>query len=72
MYVKIKILSIKELIFLSETQIEKSIRTASASLEMEGFSVDERAKLWCKKLLNKEITMDEYISLVKAKAGVLG
>lgn len=57
---------------MSETQIEKSIRTATASLEMEGFSVDERAKLWCKKLLNKEITMEEYISLVKAKAGVLG
>ena len=55
---------------MSEIQIEKSIRTATASLEMEGFSVDEKAKLWCKKLLNNEITMEDYISLVKAKAGV--
>ena len=55
---------------MSELQIEKSIRTATASLEMEGFTVDEKAKLWCKKLLNNEITMEDYISLVKAKAGV--
>jgi hypothetical protein len=39
---------------------------------MEGFSVDEQAKLWCKKLLNNEITMEEYISIAKAKAGVSG
>lgn len=57
---------------MSETQIEKSIRTATASLEMEGFSVDEQAKLWCKKLLNNEITMEEYISIAKAKVGVHG
>ena len=57
---------------MSEIQIEKSIRTATASLEMEGFTVDEKAKLWCKKLLNNEITMEDYISLVKSKAGVSG
>ncbi len=55
---------------MSEIQIEKSIRTATASLEMEGFSVNEQSKLWCKKLLNKEITMEEYISLVKEKYGI--
>ena len=57
---------------MNETQIEKSIHTTTASLEMEGFVIDEQAKIWCKKLLNNEITMEEYISLVKAKAGVLG
>lgn len=55
---------------MSEKQIEKIIDNAATSLIMEGFTVDEKAKIWCKMLLNKEITIDEYISLVKQKAGV--
>ena len=55
---------------MSEIQIEKSIRTATASLEMEGFTVDEKAKLWCKKLLNNETTTEDYISLAKEKYGI--
>lgn len=55
---------------MSEKQIEKSIDNAATSLIMEGFAVDEKEKIWCKMLLNKEITIDEYISLVKQKAGV--
>lgn len=55
---------------MSNTQIEKSIKTAASSLEMEGFSIDEQAKNWCKKLLNNEITINEYILLAKTKAGV--
>lgn len=55
---------------MSDKQIEKSIDNAATSLMMEGFTVDEKSKIWCKMLLNKEITIDEYISLVKQKAGV--
>lgn len=55
---------------MSKFGIEKAIKNASASVEMEGFSVDEQSKIWCRKLLLNEITMEQYISLVKEKAGV--
>ncbi len=50
--------------------IDKAVANAVASIEMEGFSVDEQSKEWCKKLLNNEISMEQYISLVKQAAGV--
>ncbi len=55
---------------MSEKEIDKAIKNASASVEMEGFSIDEQSKILCKKLLLNEITMDDYILLVKQKAGV--
>lgn len=51
--------------------VEKAIENAVASIEMEGFSVDEQSKVWCKQLLNNEISMEQYISLVKHSAGVI-
>ena len=50
--------------------IDKSINNAAASIEMEGFHIDEKSKVWCKQLLLNEITMEEYIGKVKQKAGV--
>jgi len=55
---------------VSDITIEKEMSNAAASIEMEGFSIDEKAKIWCRQLLKKEITMEEYISLIKQKAGV--
>lgn len=55
---------------MSEKEIDKAIKNASASVEMEGFSIDEQSKILCKKLLLNKITMDDYIALVKQKAGV--
>lgn len=55
---------------MSEKEIEKAIKNASASVEMEGFSIDEQSKILCKKLLLNEITMEDYILFVKQKAGV--
>ncbi|MBR4086633.1 MAG: hypothetical protein IKM48_01215 [Clostridia bacterium] len=55
---------------MSEKQIERCIKNATFSLEMEGFSVDEQTKEWCRRLLNEEITMEEYLTMAKAKAGV--
>lgn len=55
---------------MSEKEIDKAIKNASASVEMEGFSIDEQSKILCKKLLLNEITMDDYILFVKQKAGV--
>lgn len=55
---------------MSETQIEKAINNAAASVEMEGFAIDEQSKIWCRQLLLNEITMEQYIVLVKQKSGV--
>ena len=49
---------------------DKAIENAVAAVEMEGCQIDEQSKEWCKKLLLNEITMEEYIELVKLKAGV--
>ncbi len=59
-----------EVVPMSEKEIDKAIKNASASVEMEGFSIDEQSKILCKKLLLNEITMEDYILLVKQKAGV--
>lgn len=50
--------------------IDQMINDGVASIEMEGYHIDEQAKIWCKQLLLGQITMDEYIQLVKNKAGV--
>ena len=58
------------MIFLSEKEIKTAIRNAETSLNMEGFSVSEQTKFLCEQLLTKQITMAEYISIVKQKAGL--
>lgn len=50
--------------------IEKAIEIAAASVEMEGFRIDEQNREWCRQLLREEITMEQYIRLVKQKAEV--
>lgn len=55
---------------MSEFEIEKAIKTATASVEMEGFFIDEQNKDLCRMLLRKEITMEQYIELLKQKVGV--
>ncbi len=49
---------------------ERAMNNAMASLEMEGFVVLPEYKKLCEKLLNKEITMAEYISAVKSMQGI--
>ncbi len=55
---------------MSEYELDKAIKNASASIEMEGLTVDEQSKIWCKMLLLNEITLEQYLTLVKEKAGV--
>jgi hypothetical protein len=50
--------------------IDKAIEISAASVEMEGYHIDERCKDWCRQLLQGKITMEEYIVLVKQQAGV--
>lgn len=40
---------------------KEAIENAAASVEMEGFKITEQDKQWGEKLLNKEITFDEYM-----------
>ena len=51
--------------------IDKAIENAVASVKLEGYQVDSECLQWCKKLLEKEINMEQYITLVKQKAGVV-
>lgn len=55
---------------MSQKEIKIAISNAEASLNMEGLSVSEHTKLLCEKLLSQEITMAEYLELIKQKAGV--
>lgn len=52
---------------MSPSAIERSIRTAAASLEMEGFSVEPDHVTLCRKMLAGEITMEEYLARVTPK-----
>ena len=55
---------------MSEETLNKIIANAASSVEMEGFSVDEQSKVWCKQLIRREISLEEYIYRIKVKAGV--
>lgn len=55
---------------MSQTEIKIALNNAEASLNMEGLFIGEQTKLLCEKLLAKEITMAEYIALIKQKTGV--
>lgn len=50
--------------------IEKAIKIAAASVEMEGFKIDEKSREWCQLFLQGEISMEQYILLTKNKIGV--
>lgn len=52
---------------MSPSAIERSIRTATASLEMEGFAVEPDHVALCRKMLAGEITMEEYLVNVTPK-----
>lgn len=55
---------------MSQNEIKIALSNAEISLNMEGLSVGEQTKSLCEKLLANEITMTEYITIVKQKAGV--
>lgn len=47
--------------------VDRAIETAVASVEMEGYQIDEQSRIWCKEFLEKEITFEQYIELIKQK-----
>ncbi|MEE1319855.1 MAG: hypothetical protein UHD05_10100 [Ruminococcus sp.] len=59
-----------EVIKTQSKSLEKSIENAVASIEMEGYHIDDQSKALCRQLLSGEISMEEYIRLIKQKVGV--
>ncbi len=55
---------------MSQKEIKLALSNAEISLNMEGLFVSEQTKSLCEKLLAKEITMAEYIAIVKQNAMV--
>lgn len=55
---------------MTKKEIKNAIKDAENSLNIEGLIVSEQAKALCEKVLSKEITIDEYISIIKQKAGI--
>ena len=51
--------------------IDKAINSAISSIKMEGYQIDNECVAWCKKLLENEITLEQYIAMVKQKSGVV-
>ncbi|MBQ9044888.1 MAG: hypothetical protein IJ112_02940 [Oscillospiraceae bacterium] len=54
-----------------EESINRAISNAAASVEMEGYRIDEDCKEWCRKVLLHEMTHEEYLELLLKKAGVI-
>ena len=51
--------------------IDGAIENAVASVKMEGFQIDNESVIWCKELLEGKINFEQYLLLVKQKAGVI-
>lgn len=49
--------------------VDSAISNATASLEMEGLYVSDELRELCIKMVNKEITMEEYIKLAMKSKG---
>ena len=50
--------------------VDKAMDNAAFSVEMEGYHIDAQSREWCRQLLSKEITMEQYIDLIQQKAGM--
>lgn len=48
--------------------VKNALDRGIANVEIEGLTVDEQMREWCKKLLEKEITYEEYLALLREKS----
>lgn len=53
---------------MSNSELQKAMDNAEASINMEGLYVSDLCKDLCEKLLNKEITFEEYMKHITAGA----
>ena len=49
---------------MSNTAIQKAMKNAEASINMEGLYVSDSCKELCEKLVKKEITFEEYMKRI--------
>ena len=57
---------------MSSIALQKAMDNVEASINMEGMYVSDNCKLLCEKLLNNEITFEEYVNTIIAGAEVHG
>ena len=50
--------------------VNRAITNAAASVEMEGFRVDDECRDWCRLVLLNQMSKEEYLNLLLKKAGV--
>lgn len=50
-----------------ETTIERNMKSAAASVEIEGFTLTEEHKKLVKKILMEEMSLDEAIEIILKK-----
>ena len=53
---------------MSNASLQKAMKNAEASINMEGLYVSNLSKELCEKLLKKEITFEEYMKQIVAGA----
>lgn len=51
---------------MSNAAIRQVMANVEASINMEGLTVSNQCKELCKKILNKEISFEEYLKMVVA------
>jgi len=51
--------------------VERAIKNAAASVEMEGFTISPETLELCRQLLERQISYEEYKCAVLENAGVL-
>ena len=49
---------------MSNAAIRKAMKNAEASLNMEGMLISDTCKELCHKILNKELTFEEYLKII--------
>lgn len=51
---------------MSNAAIRKAMENVEASLNMEGMVISDTCKELCHKIMNKEITFEEYLKMIIA------
>lgn len=50
--------------------VDRSVANAAASVEMEGYTIDEECRDWCRMVLLNQMSKEDYLHLLLKKAGV--
>lgn len=53
--------------YLNNVTLQRAMKNAEASINMEGLTVPDCCKILCQKLLNQRISFEEYLKLIIAE-----